>query len=278
MSIMWHRGMDTFIALVLRYILRYRLKVIRKNLTATFSYTSRKELQRDVMDNYVYLAKMLRQAMVFPTRRLLSRRMFLNPTPLFDHYLGAGKSIILAFGHTGNWEWTGSYVGMQYPDQVCALYKKIKSPRINRLMYNRRRSHVNYLIETKQTADLIRLIKAKPVIILMIADQNPGSLTGAIWADFLGRKTAFVNGPESLALRYGLPVLYAESLPNQDGGYTVTCSELYDGQESVASGEIMQRFAKSLEKNILACRSHWLWSHKRWKRKPKDLPQAESPT
>ena len=270
--------MDTLVALMLRYVIRYRFKVIRKNLSGTFPYTSAKELRRDIFANYVYLAKMLRQAMVSPTRRLLQRRMHLEPTPLLDQHLGNGKSIILSFGHTGNWEWTGSYIGLRYPDQVCALYKKIKSSRINRLMYKRRSSHVNYLIETKQTADLIRLIKTKPVIILMIADQNPGSLTGAICADFLGRKTAFVNGPESLALRYGLPVIYAESLPEPDGGYTMTCKELYDGQESVAPGVIMQRFATSLEQNIRACRSHWLWSHKRWKRKPPVSTETPSPS
>jgi len=72
-------------------------------------------------------------------------------------------------------EWTGSYLGLRYPDQVCALYKKIKSPWLNALMHKRRMSHVNYLIETKQMGELLRLIKTKPVLILMIADQNPGS-------------------------------------------------------------------------------------------------------
>jgi KDO2-lipid IV(A) lauroyltransferase len=114
---------------------------------------------------------------------------------------------------------------------------------------------------------LLRLMKKKPILILMIADQNPGSAQGSIWTPFLGRNTAFVNGPESLALRYQLPVVYAYTAPDSDGGYTIECRELYNGQEAVQPGEITGRFASNLEDNIQDFRSQWLWSHKRWKRK-----------
>jgi KDO2-lipid IV(A) lauroyltransferase len=155
---------------------------------------------------------------------------------------------------------------MQYPDRVCALYKKIKSPIVNALMYRRRLSHVNYLVETRQMGELLRLMNKKPVLILMIADQNPNSAKGMIWAPFLGQNTAFVNGPETLALRYALPVVYISSAPARDGSYDLSCEPLYDGKETVAPGMIMQRFAAKLEKNIREHRSQWLWSHKRWKR------------
>jgi lauroyl/myristoyl acyltransferase len=42
----------------------------------------------------------------------------------------------------------------------------------------------------------------------MIADQNPGSDQGIVWAPFLGRDTAFINGPEKLATKYKLPVVF----------------------------------------------------------------------
>jgi Kdo2-lipid IVA lauroyltransferase/acyltransferase len=257
---------DTLVAIMLRFVLRYRLSVIKANLKSSFLYPNQRELNKDVRENYFFLAKILRQVLVKPRKRLLERKMHLSPFPSFDHWLQEGKSVIVTFGHTGNWEWTGSFLGVRYPDQVCALYKKIKSKSINTLMYNRRLSHVNYLIETKQMGELLRLMKKKPILILMISDQNPGSAQGIIWADFLGRKTAFVNGPETLALRYALPVVYVNALPGAEGGYELSCQEIYDGQEAIEPGIIMQRFANSLEKNIRECKSHWLWSHKRWKR------------
>ncbi|HSF88445.1 MAG TPA: lysophospholipid acyltransferase family protein [Saprospiraceae bacterium] len=264
---------DFLVALLLRYVLKYRLKVIRNNLEGSFKYVSRKDREHDVWQNYLYLAKVLRQIIAVPSKRLLERRMHLVPNPSIDLWLSEGKSVIVTFGHTGNWEWTGSYLGVRYPDQVCALYKKIKSRRVNDHMYNRRLTHVNYLIETKQMGELLRLMKKKPILILMIADQNPGSAQGSIWTSFLGRNTAFVNGPESLALRYDLPVVYAYTTPEKDGGYTIECREIYNGKDAVAPGEITGRFARSLEENIQEFRSHWLWSHKRWKRKAQTVPQ-----
>jgi Kdo2-lipid IVA lauroyltransferase/acyltransferase len=258
---------DFIVALLLRYVMKYRLKVIRTNLEGSFDYPDPKALEHDVWQNYLYLAKVLRQIIVVPSKHLLERRMHMIPNPSLDQWLKEGKSVIVTFGHTGNWEWTGSYMGVKYPDQVCALYKRIKSRRVNDLMYNRRLSHVNYLIETKHMGELLRLMKKKPTLILMIADQNPGSAQGSIWTSFLGRNTAFVNGPESLALRYALPVVYAYTAPSSGGGYTIECREIYNGRDAVEAGEITGRFADSLEKNIQDYRSHWLWSHKRWKRK-----------
>ena len=137
-------------------------------------------------------------------------------------------------------------------------------------MYQRRLSHVNYLVESKQMSELIRLLQDKPLLILMIADQNPGSSKGLTWVPFLGRETAFVSGPENLALRYQLPVVYVHSAPRLDGGYELTCKLLYDGKEKVEPGVIMKRYADKLEENIKTFRTQWLWSHRRWKRtKPK---------
>ncbi len=260
------RMLDATVALLLQYVLKYRRSIITRNLQASFTYAAKEELSRDVKANYRYMAKLLRQIVVKPSRQLLMRRLHIAPNPLLDQWLNEGRSVIVTFGHVGNWEWTGSFLGIHYPDQVCALYKKIKSPRINKLMYRRRSSHVNYLVESKQMSDLIRLIQAKPLLILMIADQNPGSSKGISWVPFLGRETAFVSGPENLALRYQLPVVYIHSAPRSDGGYELTCQTLYDGKEKVQAGEIMKRYAAKLEENITSFRPQWLWSHKRWKR------------
>ncbi len=260
------RLLDATVALLLQYVLKYRRDIISRNLQDSFTYTTTEELASDVKANYLYMAKLLRQIVVKPSKKLLTRRLHMTASPILDQWLDEGKSVIVTFGHVGNWEWTGSFLGINYPDQVCAIYKKIKSPRINTLMYKRRMSHVNYLVESKQMADLIRLIQTKPLLILMIADQNPGSSKGITWVPFLGRQTAFVSGPENLAMRYQLPVVYIHSAPGSDGGYELTCQTLYDGKETVQTGEIMKRYAAKLEENINTFRPQWLWSHKRWKR------------
>jgi KDO2-lipid IV(A) lauroyltransferase len=257
---------DTIVAFLLQHVLRYRKDVITTNLTSSLELSQKAELEDAISKNYRFLAKILRQILVHPSRRLLQKRLKLLPSPELDQWLLEGKSVLVTFGHVGNWEWAGSFIGLTYPDQVGALFKKIKSGYINRLMLRRRNTHVNYLIEIGQIGELLRLIRKKPLLVLMIADQNPGSDQGIIWARFLGRDTAFVNGPETLAMRYQLPVVYLKIDSVEKGNYQLSCVPIYDGKEVVEAGIVTQRFANQLESNIRNNGMEWLWSHKRWKR------------
>lgn len=260
--------LDGTVALILQYLLRYRRRVIRQNLENAFRYSRPGEIRRDLRAYYRFLAKVIRQTLVGPTTRSLKKRMHYVHHPALDTWLAEGKSVLITFGHIGNWEWAGSHVGLVYPDQVCALYRKIKNPWVDRLMYNRRSMQVNYLVEVGQIGELLRLMKRKPILVLMLSDQNPGNDQGIIWAPFMGRQTAFVNGPESLALKYRLPVVYMNIQPLPKGHYELRCETIFNGSEPVETGEITRRFAMALEKNIRHSRIEWLWSHRRWKRKP----------
>jgi len=258
--------LDSINAFLLQYVLKYRKAVITANLKAVQDFPQVTDLKDAISKNYKFLAKIFRQILVRPSGKLLRKRMMLLPCPELDHWLSERKSVLLTFGHLGNWEWAGSYIGLRYPDQVCALYKKIKSGNINKLMLRRRNTHVNYLVEIGQIGELLRLMRKKPVLVLMIADQNPGSDQGIIWAQFMGRDTAFVNGPETLAMRYQLPVVYLNIRSIEKGNYELACVPIYDGKEKVTNGMITQRFANQLEANIRNNGMEWLWSHRRWKR------------
>jgi KDO2-lipid IV(A) lauroyltransferase len=259
-------GIEWLMTFVLHRLIAYRLGVVRENIQRAFPDTPATELEERVKAYYRYLAKTIRQVLVPQSGALIKKRMPITPYQGIEDWLASGKSVIVAMGHVGNWEWAGSSVGFHYPDQVCALYKKIKSGFVNRLMKRVRSSHVNYLVEISQIGELLRLMKRKPVLVLMIADQNPGSDKGIIWSSFFGRDTAFVNGPETLALKYKLPVVYlhVESVGRWD--YQLRFEVVYDGEETVVQGEITERFARALESNIRAYPAEWLWSHRRWKR------------
>jgi KDO2-lipid IV(A) lauroyltransferase len=261
------RIIDRVLVVFLREVARYRFNVIRENLMTSFPYGSDRELSVDITGYYFFLAKILRQVISRPSRRLLSKRMTLRTFDHVDKWLNQGQSIVVAMGHIGNWEWAGIYLGIRYPGHVCALYKQIKSKPINNWMLKRRNSTVDHLVEINKIGDLLRLVKKKPVLILMIADQNPGNDKGIIWTNFLNKETAFVNGPETLSSKYDMPVVYLKVMPEINGGYNLEFEILTDGKATLPAGEITSRYAKALEKNIHQYRHGWLWSHKRWKRK-----------
>lgn len=259
-------AIDWFVALILRHILHYRVEVVRSNLQSVFTYPDEATLRKDLRSYYLYLGKIFRQTLLSPTAKRLRRNVHLIRDPQLDQWLAHGQSAIILMGHTGNWEWASAYIAHSYPDQVCGLYKKIKSKPVNDFILRRRHMNANYLVDISQMGELLRLLKRKPLLIVMIADQNPGSDQGIIWTSFLGRETAFANGPESLSTRYRLPVVYAhvDSLPG--GKYSVHFKPIYNGSETVVQGEITSRFAEALAANIHENKIEWLWSHRRWKR------------
>jgi KDO2-lipid IV(A) lauroyltransferase len=260
------RLIECILTILLHRILRYRLAIVKDNLSRAFSLKDRKGLQRDVAAYYRYLGKIARQILLSPTQKRLKQHVSLHAYPQINDWLADRQSVIVVMGHVGNWEWAGAYIMMSYYEHACALYKKIKAKRINALLYRRRNLSAKFLVESGQMGELLRLMKRQPVVILMIADQNPGSDQGIIWTKFLGRETAFANGPESLSTRYKLPVVYAHIDPQPNGKYEVSFIPIYDGKETVSPGEITRRFATALENNILRHRHEWLWSHRRWKR------------
>lgn len=261
-----HRIVESALVFLLRDVARYRFNVIRSNLASSFVYRSQQELRSDVNKNYRFLARVIRQIIPKPSYKYLSKRLTIWTIPELEQWLEEGKSIIVAMGHVGNWEWSGLYLGMSFPGQVCALYKRIKSVPLNNWMVRRRKLLRGYLVESGKMTELIRLIQSKPVMILMIADQNPGNDKGIIWTRFFDKNTAFVSGPETLAVKYGLPVVYLKTISNADGSYTLEFDILSDGVSNMEPGKITKSYAEALEHNIKAQRTEWLWSHKRWKR------------
>lgn len=261
------RTIDGILFFLLRWAARYRFQVIRDNLSKAFNYPSQKELKAAVGGYYWFLAKVLRQTIATPSKSLLAKRIDITPLPQIDSWLTEGKSVIIDMGHIGNWEWAGHFIGHTYPGHVCALYKRIKSDRVDKWMHNRRKSGVEYLVEVGNISGLVRLIREKPVLILMISDQNPGNDQGIIWSTFFGRETAFVSGPETLALKYQLPVVYLNVMPRGRNGYSMKMEIISDGTTKMGGGRITDMYAKLLEQNIRDYREGWLWSHRRWKRK-----------
>ena len=258
--------LDHLLVVILRDVVRYRINVIRTNLLGSFDYPSGRTLQSDIHGYYHFLAKLIREILLQPTKKLFDQKIQLIPSPDLDQWLREGKSVIVVSAHLGNWEWAGIYLGMKYPGQVCALYKRIKSELINNWMVQRRKSTLDHLIEIGKMGELLRLIRHKNVLILMIADQNPGSDQGIIWVPFFGRETAFINGPETLATKYKLPVVFLHVSATPESGYQLGFEIISNGNEILSAGEITRRYAILLEKNIKAMRTQWLWSHRRWKR------------
>ena len=102
-------------------------------------------------------------------------------------------------------------------------------------------------------------------IFIMASDQSPSNIKKAIWVKFLGRDTAFLQGPEVYAKKHDLPVVFVDIQRVKRGYYELEMKLITENPLELPEGEITQRYASMLEEAIRNKPENWLWSHRRWK-------------
>jgi KDO2-lipid IV(A) lauroyltransferase len=101
----------------------------------------------------------------------------------------------------------------------------------------------------------------------MVADQEPTTSEHKHWTKFLNRDTAFYMGPEEIARVTKFQVLFIHMRRVSRGHYELAFEPMTRPDEKLASGELTERYARLVEKQIQDAPPDWPWSHKRWKLK-----------
>lgn len=250
--------------------LHYRTSIVRQNINASFPDASEETKNKIFNHFYVFVGKILRE-MIFPiTPSYLDKHYTYTESEEVSKWVGSDKNILITMAHLANWEVIGSGIGYHFPNMVTCFYRRIKNKFLDRILVKRRSGFLKHLLESRQVSELIRILRNEQTYLMQIIDQNPGSDQGLLWTSFLGRPTAFSNASETLAMRYKMPVVYAHVRIEDNGNYIVNLRPIWDGVSSVEPGEITRRYARCLEDNIREIPYAWLWTHRRWKRKPPD--------
>ncbi len=117
-----------FLYLLLRYVVRYRKKVVFDNLQKAFPEYSRSEILDVVRKFYHHLCDLILESSVshfYSEARALKRITYRNPELLNEIY-SSGKQVMAVTGHYGNWEYL-STLGMASNYPVVAIYKPLKN-------------------------------------------------------------------------------------------------------------------------------------------------------
>ena len=264
------------VALLLRHVVRYRRKVVRKNLAESFPDKSAAELRDIERRFYRNFADY-----IFETVKLLhisdkemARRMVFENIELVDRLLGEGRSIAVYFSHCGNWEWAPSItLHTAFPPNHGAVYGQVYRPLRNRwfdAMMLRIRSRFGSHSYPKKTV-LRDLIKEKrtglPAMVGFMSDQKPSHGDTIHVVSFLNHPTAVITGTETLARRLDMAAIYWDMEKVSRGHYKITNRLISDRLADEPQYSITDRYAAMLEKTIMRDPAVWLWSHKRWKHK-----------
>ena len=221
---MWALYILSDILYVLVYkVVRYRVKVVRQNMKASFPDKSDTELRRLEREFYHHFADYVVETIKLAHISLeeLQRRAFL------------------------------------------------KNQAFDRLFFNLRTKFGSFGIKKQDTVrDVITLKKDRTrCVVIFIADQTPSRNNLHYWTNFLNQDSSILTGPERLARKLDLPVIFLDTKQVKRGYYTIDMKLVTENPKETPENWITEQYARLMEKCILRNPSGWLWTHKRWKHK-----------
>jgi len=257
---------------VMRRVVRHRVDTVRTNIERSFPDVPQRE-QRNIESGYYtnlsqVLAEVLKMGAL--TRPQLQQRVRFSNPQLIRDIVAAGHSALLVCAHQCNWEWQLLAISAQLDVPVQAAYKPLHGALGDRLMRTLRGRFGADLVPAKALlASLLRRRDARAIA--MVADQAPVTSDFKHWTHFLGRPTAFYMGPEKIAQATRFAVIFVGMRRLARGHYEVFCEPLAAAGERAAAGEITERYARAVERQVRAAPADWLWSHRRWKLPPPEI-------
>jgi Kdo2-lipid IVA lauroyltransferase/acyltransferase len=260
---------SAFLYFLAYYVVRHRRHVIHEQLQKVYpdaSPAQRAAIHRQFLRNYCdVLIEVLKS--VSMSEADMRRRMRVTNVEAAREFLDAGRSMMFVTSHLCNWEWLLHGVTLQLGYPLDAAYKPLHDPWAERLMLKVRSRFGARLVPAKELlADILRrrgIIRA----VAMNADQAPVSTDRRYWTEFLGQDTAFYIGAEQIARATRLPIIYASVRRVRRSFYEVDLRLLWDGKEAIEPDQVIERYARAYEVDVLAHPADWLWSYRRWRLK-----------
>ena len=262
------------VAFVMRRVVRYRYGVIMRQLRNSFPDKSEDEIADICYRYYNHLAEMIVETLSLAgmndRRRTKSTEFNLSED---FHSVIEGKNVIVLTSHYGFWEIALNLYLCTPNHHLVVAYRPLSNPIMDKL-YKRLRN--NREVDVVASKNFMRHyianrngVNGKNIIVGLISDQNCPVTKGCCWHRFLNHDSLFFDGGEQLAMKFKLPVFYLELERIGAGRYRHNYTQIFDGVEEVAPHEITERYVRCLERTIEAKPEYWMWSHKRWKSRPK---------
>jgi KDO2-lipid IV(A) lauroyltransferase len=264
--------LSDILSFLMYHIIRYRRRLVRKNLILSFPEKSKKEIIRIEKDFYRNFCDCIVETIkvLHISKEEIRKRMNFTNIEILRPYFEKGDSFVMTLGHYGNWEWVSSLALWLPKDMLIGqIYRELKNKPFDKLMYNLRARFDADNIEKKEVLrTIIKSIRAgKKFIIGFIADQKPSPNNMHYWTTFLNQETSVLTGPERIANQSNAVVFYMDVKKIKRGYYEAEIIIISDNPKAEKENEITEKYIRLMENTIMRNPALWLWSHNRWKHK-----------
>jgi Kdo2-lipid IVA lauroyltransferase/acyltransferase len=201
---------------------------------------------------------------VFRKRRIGARVRF---DPSFANYFDA-RPVVVVTAHVGNWEIMGQAAALR-GDPTASVAAPLDNPVIDRAINSLRQS-TGQTVVPKDGAirRLLRVLHDDGKIALLI-DQNTLPADGGVFVKLFGLPVSMSPAAGMLAAKTGAKIVFCYCVIDENGDYTACASPVVSGSDRQKGTQII---AGVLETVIRKHPEQWLWTYKRWKYIPEDMP------
>ena len=249
-------------------VLKYRKKIIHKNLKNSFPEKSENEIFEIRNNFYKHFCDLIVESFsgFSISRKSIEQKITIENQDLLNEFAENGQNIILIGGHYNNWEMTAQRMPLVFKHELFAIYKPIKNKFYDRKMKSSREKFGLNMISMKETKAYFTNETDTPRAIIFGSDQSPSNSKKAYWTKFLNQDSAFLYGAEKYAKSFNWPVIYVSINKIKRGDYLVEYQLITQKPKEESYGEIIKKFAFLLESDIKNQPEYWLWTHNRWKK------------
>lgn len=264
----WLSALSSLFYPIIYYIFPYRKPIVLKNLRKSFPDWDENEIEKTARKFYRQFCQSILESGAFhfmKKKEILKRMKYKNPEVVNDLF-NKGKSIVLLMAHYGNWELTLTcphYV----KHEVVAIYKPLNNKYFDGFF---RRSRQRFGLIAMPMNKILRYLseaenQGRKTMTYFLADQRPHWSQIQHWTDFFNQETPVFLGPEKIARKFNMAVVYLKIIPVSKGMYEAEFILLKEESKNSAEFEITNLYLRTLEDNIREAPEYWLWTHNRWK-------------
>ena len=266
-------GLADFLFIIIYYVVRYRRKIVRKNLCNSFPEKSEKEIKSIERKFYRWFCDYLFETfklLSISDKNLVKHIDFVGLEGLEDAF-DRGQDCATILGHYCNWEWL-SATGLGYkrhPEAITGLiYHRLRSKAMDRLFLKLRNAHKGFCVKKAYTLrTVVRLKKEnKRNMFGYISDQTPKWDNIHLWLDFLNQDTPVFTGGERIMRMMDNAVFYVDMRRTKRGHYVANFIPITLHAKQTDEFFIVRQFFSMLEQSIRREPQFYLWTHNRWKR------------
>ncbi len=269
-------GISDMLYLFLRYVIKYRKKVIIENLTNAFP--EKTELEIKIITNKFYhhfcdvFAETIKSYSI--SLKQMSKRMKFRNIELLNEHYNKGQSVILLGMHYNNWEWN-SVLPIKSKHKVLVIYNPLRGNKAfeNFMLKLRTRWGCKFIPVHKSRRIVFDIAKTETPVILALGADQTAPASSKFWTTFFNREAPFFSGPEKIASYSNLPVFFHHMRKVKRGMYEVDFIPLFENPKEVEPNEILHAYIRKMEELISEEPAYYLWSHRRWKHtRPEGTP------